>query len=283
MLLDLQNQYEKVKEAANIFLATNDVSRAISELDLIARSILTKCDVVKLESPAPKQYIAFLNEGRISRPVNERLFNLRLGSEYSSRYINNNFSGLSHQELTSLLYTISMSYCAASDVLTDGNKKSPATFFEKFIGNIFARELNVHPITALEMLNDEPLATDYIYKSGEGKANIHLQIKITTRERAIEAWSHQRILDGIFGVGSYIGILACMSETNIVKRKSIVEVCVPGQWALYQKYIARMHRIYYLDVPIRTEGLGQKEPYIQVKHLSEFFYEKERLLSPSLE
>ncbi len=64
---------------------------------------------------------------------------------------------------------------------------------------------------------------------------------------------------------------------------SVVDVCVPNQWGVYQKFIAKLHRIYYLDVPDRTKDLHKTEPYIQVKHLSEFFFEKERVLLPSAE
>ena len=177
-----------------------------------------------------------------------------------------------------------MSFCAVIDILRVGDKKSPATFFEKFIGNIFARGFNIAPTTTLEMLNDEILATDYIFKTDKGKSAIHLQVKLSTRERAIEAWAHQRIIDGIFGIDTYRGVLVVMSETNLKsKSMSVADVCVPKQWGIYQRYIAKLYRVYYLDVPPRTENLHLEDPHIQVKHLSEFFFESDRLLTKSVD
>lgn len=279
----ISHLYEYLKDAANHDLLADVVPEIVTELDKASRSMLKQCKIVPLKSMIPpKEYFVFVRGQSISRPINKGIFNLNLPRAHTSLYKANNLADLEKEEVATLLYTLSMSFCAAIDLLSVGNKKTPATFFEKYIGNLFARELNVQPTTALEMLNNESLPTDYIYKSGEGNASLHLQIKLSTRERAIEAWAHQRIIDGIFGVEKYRGILVVMSETNIKRQNmSVVDVCVPNQWGLYQKYIAKLHRIYYLDIPLRTEALHSVEPYIQVKHLSEFAFEKNRVLRPS--
>lgn len=281
----LSDLYDSLKASGNEDLLKGDVPELVVKIDAASRSLLNKCEAIELKSLIPsKKYLVFTRDNKISRPVNKDLFDLNLPNKHSTSYLKNNLSLLDKGKLAILLYTLSMSFCAAIDILRVGNKKTPATFFEKFIGNLFARELNVQPTNELEMLNNESLATDYIFKTNRGKADIHLQIKLSTRERAIEAWAHQRIIDGIFGVETYRGLLVVMSETNIKRSgMSVVDVCVPNQWGLYQKYIARLHRIYYLDVPDRTRNLHLEEPHIQIKHLSEFFFEKDRVLSRSVE
>jgi hypothetical protein len=277
--------YESLKEIGNKDLLSAKVPQIIVKLDSASRFLLSKCKSIELKSLIlGKEYFVFALGEKISRPINKNIFNIDLPSKHSTLYLKNSLSVLEKEDLMKLLYTLSMSFCAAIDILRVGNKKTPATFFEKFIGNLFSRELNVKPTNALEMLNDESLATDFIFKTEKKKADIHLQIKLSTRERAIEAWAHQRIIDGIFGVETYRGILVVMSETNIKRSNmSVVDVCVPNQWGLYQKYISKLYRVYYLDVPTRTENLHLVEPYIQVKHLSEFFFEKNRVLLRSVD
>jgi len=70
-----------------------------------------------------------------------------------------------------------------------------------------------------------------------------------------------------------------MNETNFVsKSKSVVEVCLPEQWRLYQMYISVMSRVYYLDIPKKYEELSSKKPPIHVKPFSDFFKEVYELL-----
>ncbi|HET6402339.1 MAG TPA: hypothetical protein VFH95_13210 [Candidatus Kapabacteria bacterium] len=278
--VEILSLYETLKRQNDLLSPV--VKETITEIDIASRRLLKNCQNAILNSNIPgKHYKVFVKDTRLSRPINVELFDIDLPSAHTALYRRGDLSSLNKKEVARLLYTLYMSFCAAIDVSQSDNKKTPATFFEKFIGNIFAIELGVQPVTALPMLNEESLATDYIYQSAEGKAHIHLQVKLSTRERAIEAWAHQRIIDGIFGVDSYRGILVVGAETNLKKANmSVTDVCVPNQWGVYQKYIAKLHRIYYLDIPARTENLHAVPPYIQVKHLSEFFFEKDTVLQP---
>jgi hypothetical protein len=49
----------------------------------------------------------------------------------------------------------------------------------------------------------------------------------------------------------------------------------------YQMFISQLRRVYYLDVPVRYAELPKSFPYIQVKPLSAFFGEKDKLISPT--
>lgn len=68
---------------------------------------------------------------------------------------------------------------------------------------------------------------------------------------------------------------ADLTETNDKKSPgtSVVEVCLPGQWTLYQMHIAQLHRVYHLDVPEKYKLLAERYPFIQVKSFADFFDE----------
>jgi hypothetical protein len=57
--------------------------------------------------------------------------------------------------------------------------------------------------------------------------------------------------------------------------------CLPDQWAMYQMFIAQMHRVSYLDPPEKYLPLSRWYPFIQVKHFASFFDEAESLASGS--
>ena len=50
--------------------------------------------------------------------------------------------------------------------------------------------------------------------------------------------------------------------------------------AVYQRFVARMDRVYYLDLPAKYAALSRQFPYIPVKTLGEFFQEKDTLMRP---
>jgi hypothetical protein len=116
------------------------------------------------------------------------------------------------------------------------------------------------------------LPTDYIFNLGEGLNKIHLPVKTSTRERVIQAWAHQRVLDGVYGVNTIKGVLAILAETKLDRGVlDVIEICLPDQWRVYQRFISRMDRVYYLDVPTAYAALA---PHIIVRPLGEMFAER---------
>ena len=99
------------------------------------------------------------------------------------------------------------------------------------------------------------VATDIVFDwNGTG---IVIPAKITTRERIVQPFAHQRILDGVFGEGRYVSLLMCVSETQRSDNDQRVnEICVPGTITLFQRHLARLGGIYYLDPPERYMTLG---------------------------
>jgi len=116
---------------------------------------------------------------------------------------------------------------------------------------------------------------------GTGSRQIHLPVKMSTRERVVQAWAHHRLLDAAYGVGSYRGIMILFSETKLDSKKlEVVEICVPDQWLAYQVLLSKMDRIYYFDVPNAYGELTKRHPEIMpIKNFGEFFIEKEEVLA----
>ena len=123
------------------------------------------------------------------------------------------------------------------------------------------------------------LPTDYIFDLGDRKPKFHVPIKTSTRERVVQVWAHQKVLDGIYGMGRFLGILVCLAETKLdLKKQEVIEICLPDQWRIYQMFIAQLKRIYYLDVPKRYEELNLIFPKIPVKQFGDFFHEANTLM-----
>jgi len=213
--------------------------------------------------------------------VNEALFDAGLAKKHLARLVGANLSGFDPAIRGKILYSAAMSYCGATDLLKKDDKKTPGTFFEAFVGHLVARTFNLNPTTSIEVLNLDlktELPTDYVFDFGPGKNKIHLPIKTSTRERVVQVWAHQRVLDGVYGVNRFKGLLTCLTETNMQRKTmSVVEVCLPDQWAIYQMFISQLHRVYYFDPPNKYAKLATQYPFIQVKPFADFFDEVDRL------
>jgi hypothetical protein len=259
-----------------------------SSLELLA--IASRADLV---SGVPgKEYFSFqLTVGtktRTSRGINKALFNddiddvLGILAQIIAKDIPSD-----PFELHTALYTAAISFPAAIDITKDNDKKSPGTYLENLVGHLAAVTFGVRPtttVTAPTLDLEISLPTDFIYDLGPDKTRIHLPVKASTRERVIQVWAHQRVLDGMHGVNRFRGLLVVLAETNRqTATNSIVEVCLPKQWAAYQMYIAQLHRVYYFDVPDKYRALRDHYPFLEVKHFADFFYEWEQIANPTLQ
>jgi hypothetical protein len=89
------------------------------------------------------------------------------------------------------------------------------------------------------------------------------------------------MLNGVYGEGRFKGVLVALAETKLdLQKLEVVEICLPDQWAVYQRVVARMDRVYYLDLPHKYAALAKAFPYIPVKTFGEFFKEKDALIKP---
>jgi hypothetical protein len=281
-------KYNTLKtKKAQLNLTGKEYAELLLDACLYSIGILRReCTKIELISQVPgKQYFAFRKTTRTSRPINRALFieDDTVLTPLLEHFANANYGELSEQSTTSLLYTLAMAFCAANDVRKSGDKKTPATFFELFVAHIIARQFKAMPrkkvrVPAGEGHNAE-LPTDIVYDLGVGQVKFHVPVKLSTRERVIQAWAHQRVLAGLWGEGEFKGLLVVLAETKLdVNTLKVVEICLPLQWSVYQRYIARLDRVYYLDVPDKYLALATGHPRIDVKPLGAFFKEREALL-----
>lgn len=260
-------------------LKSDEMSGKLRQLIVACRGYLATLERAPLISSVPnKTYFMFRDAARnkVSRPVNEGLYDDSLVADQIQNIMNCEVAGLTEQRITAIIYTCAIAYCCATDILKTSDQKTPGTFFEVIVGHLVSRMLGVNPETSIKVptLDFEiNLPTDFVFDLGPGKNRVHLPIKTSTRERVVQVWAHQRVLDGMHGVARFKGVLVVLGETNKVKNTSVTEVCLPNQWTAYQMYIAQLFRIYYLDIPAKYVALKDRYPFIQVKPFGAFFSE----------
>lgn len=293
----IAQEYNNMKLLFSRSALSDDVTRKFISINELCKTEIARMHVLPIISGSTavgKNYMVFSLTGNIvdkhSRPVNSDLYNA--GNQldatgktkvdiFFENLLRNQIPLQSAQDITEALYVISMNYCCCAD-LVDGVKSNGGDYFEKFIGHLYARHLNREPSTLMTAceLDDETIQipTDYIFNLGPNLPKFHVPVKTSTRERCVEVWAQQRILDGAYGVGRFICLLTCLAETNYVSRNHSVDiVCVPNQWINYQLFISQVKRAYYLDMPARYEALNRRFPRIHVKQFGEFFHETTNL------
>lgn len=295
----IQIRYDEMKNLFGISPINPEITEIFKDINNLCQCEINTMEQVPLisnTSACGKNYIVFRNtsNSKISRPVNIDLYNEGIESTASGvskidilwdNIINQTIAEQQSRDITTALYVIAMNYCCCSDLIT-GIKKNAGDFFEKLIGHLYSRHLGVCPseqLTAVELDGMSiPLPTDFIFNLGPNRPKFHVPAKTSTRERCVEVWAQQRILDGAFGVGRFYCLLTCIGETNFKKATaskgmSVDVVCVPNQWINYQLFIAQIKRAYYLDLPDRYNALNNSFPRINVKEFGEFFHESEDL------
>lgn len=279
-------KYEHLKEQFKQNALSGDVTNALQELYSEANSYLSHLDTEALTSDRlTKEYFAFKStDGRkLSRAVNLNLYSTdpTIVLNFFDGIRNNNIRTQNVEEITKACYTIAITFCSSIDMLKDNDQKTPGTFFEYFMGHLFAVQFGITPRNRVDVLNLDmraSLPTDFIFDLGDNRPKFHIPIKTSTRERVVQVWAHQRVLDGVYGTGRFLGLLSCLSETKLDHRTKVVtEICLPDQWRIYQLFISQLKRIYYLDMPVKYEELNEFFPRIHVKPFGEFFFEADEL------
>lgn len=254
---------------------------------------LSRIPVTSRTNAVGKNYVVFAarngNGLKYSRPVNIDLYNMGCGAYEDGHSLvvfwnnvrSHSIANQSAEDITAALYAICMNYCCCADLIS-GVKSNSGDYFEKLVGHLYSMHLLVSPtnqMNAVELDGESiTLPTDFIFDMGAGKPKFHVPAKTSTRERVVEVWAQQRVLDGAFGVGRFLCLLTCIGETNFYsKDMSVALTCVPNQWINYQLFIAQIKRAYYLDVPGKYEELNNRFPKIYVKKFGDFFHESEEL------
>lgn len=278
----LRDSYLQVKQSCSSDWKSDQAGEAIHELAANSLRFLSdQCKLIDLISRVPgKHYVSFRSGAVVARPANQRLF-IADHTEFTLLQRERLDGTILARDWERLNYTTALAPCLAMEIADRQNKKGPATYFECYIGHLFARMFAVNPTkrARLSILDREVLMTmDFLLDLGEQSPKIHLPVKMSTRERVVQAWSHQRLLDSAYGDGVYRGIMVLFSETKLDSRTlEVIEICVPDQWLAYQTLLAQMDRIYYFDMPERYHTLTTEYPdVIAIKPFGEFFTETER-------
>ena len=283
-LADLRSGYQSVKQTCRMGWASTATAGAIQALARLSLTFLQEnCSPVELNSRVPgKSYRAYRRRDAplvVSRPANRDYFLCdavridRMWNDWNRRR-------LSTDALSRFLYTVALAPCLSLELFDRQNKKGPATYFECFVGHLVAGTTGTEPRRrAVLPIRDRSvrLTMDFIFDLDE-QASLHLAVKMSTRERVVQAWAHQRLLDSAFGVGRYRGIMVLFGETKLDSRShEVVEICVPDQWLAYQALLAQMKCIYYFDPPERYLQLASQFPsLVQLRPFADFFTETER-------
>ncbi len=274
--------YKRLKRLAAADLKSVVVGQTLFAMAEEGWGFLWKnCKPLRMTSHVPgKEYLAFAYEGRVSRPINSRLYlHSSLALPLAEQFIKSP-TGLSSKKATRAAYTVALSVLAANDVLEVGRKAS-ATFFEVLVGHMVATAIGINPHTKVKMPENPKvlLPTDYVFDMGPDEPKLHLPIKTSTRERIVQVWVHQLVLERIFGSNVYRGMLVVIGETKRDTRTdAVVEICIPGQLKLFQSRIAKLDRIYYLDPPGPYLALLKAKPVpVDVRPFGDFFAEVKSL------
>lgn len=244
------------------------------------------------------EYNVFEKQGEVSRPVRPDLFienRQKLVSE-QSRMIERlregptDWDDATVRQATRVIYTNVMSFACCIDLWKRSSRKTPGTFFEIYFAGLvpylFTNAVLSKHISLPGISEDEEdkmeeaegtedggssVATDLVIARPDCENRIVIPLKITTRERIVQPFAHQRILDSAFGKGRYSSFLTCVSETQLDnKKKSVKQVCVPGTVKLFQRHLGQINGLYYCDVPQRYAAADMTS-YLPVKEIGEIF------------
>lgn len=281
----LRAAYETTKRHAANDISSEACGAAILNLALRSLEFLSaRCERVELISRvAGKRYFSYRQgNGAVARAANVELFVSDL-VEIRSLWTQWLETNISEADFGRLSYTVALAPCLAMEIFDRQNKKGPATYFECYIGHLFGRAIGAKPErrARLPVEGREVLLTmDFIFDVGAAHPKVHVPVKMSTRERVVQAWAHQRLLEAAYGANAYRGVMVLFSETKLDSRSlEVVEICVPEQWLAYQSLLARMDRIYYFDVPARYQELTDRYPeVISIRQFGNFFAEREAVL-----
>lgn len=285
-LADLRTGYEAVKLACRAGWASDATRDAIHSLARLSLDFLQReCSPVNLNSRVNgKSYRGFrrrASTGIVSRPANREYF-VCDARRIDAMWADWHRGRLAAADLPLFLYTVALAPCLALELFDRQNKKGPATYFECFVGHLVARTVGTEPRkrAVLPIQNRSVrLTMDFIFDVSQ-ESSLHLAVKMSTRERVVQAWAHQRLLDSAYGAGRYRGLMVLFGETKLDSRShEVVEICVPDQWLAYQALLAQMRRIYYFDPPERYCQLANQFPnLVRLRPFSEFFTETASIL-----
>jgi hypothetical protein len=155
------------------------------------------------------------------------------------------------------LYTCIQMFASAYDLCKRGSRKTPGTLLEVVIGTLLSQRLKLPRLKQISLeVEREPVTvpTDIYFES----KRLAIAVKMSTRDRIIQPFGHQLLLNRItqsLNLRPIASVLCAVGEVQLGsqngKGKPCYAVCVPRQVTLYQKHVAQLSGLFYLDPPAR--------------------------------
>lgn len=245
---------DKFDDGQNPLEDIRDITENILALLLNECTKRPQGSLVGINRKAKKYFVFHKGSKPPTRPIREDLYlnKNKFISIWNMRLINEDFSGNPEEvanEINMAVYTSVIAFGCLYDVFKSSSRKTPGTFFEMLIGSILSSITGLPRGKQISLPDSRfKVPTDILLLNEEG-LNLIVPTKITTRERIVQVWSQQRIVENAFGPGHYISVPVFLSELQREGDSGVNEICVPGQVGQFQKYLASIKCLYYLDVP----------------------------------
>jgi len=275
--INIPLNYKKLQKLRGDDPFSKEIPFLITRIYKLSIKYLRGCSKHSLISQVSgKTYISFESGGKSSRAVNVLLYDDDFNKWRKLRQCmhKDDFSTMTTEEVNNVIYTIAISFCAFIDLTKSRDQQTPGTFFHYLISFFMTWRLQVPPKNTIEILKledskDKDLQTDLIFEIDK-RIKFHVPVKTSTRERAIMLWAHQKLLDGVYGIERFMGTAVLLAETKKGTNDKVSEIWTKGQWCVYQSYIARLRRVYYLDPPYGYEKLIAEAPPVVIKPFADF-------------
>lgn len=224
-----------------------------------------------------KEYGCFTSATRVSRPilrdlyVNDPAVFGRIWDDLTAAVLTRRRSQM-ERFVDAAVYTAATAFAAAYDLHRPGSRKTPGTFFEILVGSLLAALTGYRRGAQVSVPNTAHFVTTdiVIFNPLPGGTSMVVPTKITTRERVVQAFVHQRLLDSAYPNGEYASTLVCVSEMQRDKNAGVNEICTPNQVRMFQELLAELNGLVYLDPPL-TYLLAGFPPSLPVLKFSEFY------------
>lgn len=236
---------------------------AVGALGLISKAKLEEVGTLTSETLGTKTYLAFLRGKARSRPVHADLFHPRgfrgAWAELLAA-VDQPHHRLQYTHTDRALYTCIQAVACAVDLYTPRSTKTPGTFFEIVMGSLLSEVLGQPHGAEIPLPDDVDLPTDIVFDAPAIGARLVVPTKTSSRERISQAYVHQFLLNVLKPEGRVHHSLLCLvGEVQHMedRKEGLQETCVPNQVALYQKYLAELLGLFYLDPPFRYLELAR--------------------------
>jgi hypothetical protein len=256
---DIVEAFEAAKSAYDA--GDNPVSLLRKTAALAVKRLARHASVVPLTGQGPKCYSAFATgRSSLSRPFltadyvkTARAFERDWNAVFGLADADAHRFTAAGADVNKVLYTAITAFACCYDLWKASSRKTPGTFFEILIGSVMGTLLGDYARgKSIPIPNEiDAVETDIVFQHAEQQEGLVVATKITTRERIVQPFAHQRILDGVFGKERYRSLLLCVSELQRDGDARFKEICVPGTVRLFQKHLASLSHIVYLDPPSR--------------------------------